>query len=1511
MSNQTSHSRRNSLNSISTTNSSRTKNEILLRSTSTDNLIIVDDKFLRKPTKKSNISPVIPSAEFNNNGNNGSRNNSINSSNSYYSKEGVYYFPNGEIFRPRTNPIKRNRPSKVNTEANNRQQNGNTKSNQHNHHQNSHQYPPPQHQKQKQQVLSFHNRLDSPVSSQSSTSTNSMQHSNGSYTYIPKSASLQNVKSLNMQNLTKTIRDNKNDDIHSNITIQDQSNNFKQPFESYRNNHNSSSSSLNNSGKLQCQNITKTEQRNSNSFSSTNSNVSNVLHNNGSNSQINRSMSNTPSTSINEEQINNHQLNNNHQQHNLSREPRMPGMMIHLSNSSKESNITSNSKEYDLENKEESTLDSNDLTGFQIINSHQQLQNKLQYTNSRNSASLSSESSVNESNMSNSVPQNEDDYGNDVTDDTGLSTLNEISEEYHKSTTPTLTQFESSDAGHPIDQISHHDLNTNSRNFDDVSHENEFVKKLDQELPINHNRNYNNNYHNYNNYDDNNNNNINTRNSLSNEEDGNNFLEAGDRSNTSYFTTYESSNISNNSVNVNVEELSKPQMPTLNSLNNQSEDDIFGTPLQTPEIDKSQPKFLSTIHQTTEQDGNFNGSAELTSPINLGNNGQNSFHTVPVKDIPNRPPPLDIDDTGAAYSSTNSSPPNDIERTSSEIYPEPTVDFVDHYLNDSSPESVVVKERLPVNNEAKEKEPNENDFNKNVKIDDDDDTVPIVIDIPLQPADANTTGNISNVSEVYELNSSAFNKYIHDEQKEVPPRGDVTIMDHKIKKHHRNASSASSADFFNKPGTSTTNSEVNRSPKEGTPPPQVFKRGNSASPKTPVGQTIPSQLNLTPPKSPLLIPPPPIEKSPNMKVKGRSKKKKSTNEDSASAITDLSLSKTTTTKSMISEDLIKSNSRPDSSKVATPTTEANVETPKQKVKSLLGDESATPSTTPKRISLTRSRSLTSLLRSKSSSSSSSPKTPKSDEKFKSPIIPSSTNIKRKAPISDSSKTKSPIKATLLNAPPTKSPSSSTLSSSISIRNFKSFFKKFRPPHSEKLDSTTTTSPQTVAAKSPTTKSNQSTPKSTTSSSSGKRFRFNFRNKEDTPKYQIVVKTKPREEPKPAEPAQNFKIDSLPSFEPESTGLFDDMLTTFDEKFENELTPTKPPDFLKKLNEKLTTSNGITSNIDMKNVSNQPFLKDDELTKDQIKDQKIQDTNNNILDFISDEDLKRLTAEPSNEVVGHHLNPDLNNDDAGGTMNSFLLPYIDDNFMFLKNEEYWTTMDETALKEHISKSEKRLSNQFQEHEVAPNDERSQFIGSSPVKVLDVNQNDINGISNGSIDQEQSSCGTVIVIDNQELNYFLKNMSDEDKHNLPIHLKYIKQFQDDSKTSSSSSIEVEINKFKDITNQPPRTKETTTTNSSILKKKKNYRFQIPTETSSDKSSIKLSRVPTTKKQVNFQNKIQINETFSSDLYKRYNKSVTQYNLTDPLEINMIKNEVNYYKCNEMLVHESSQNNTHFYY
>ncbi|OBA20924.1 hypothetical protein METBIDRAFT_11528 [Metschnikowia bicuspidata var. bicuspidata NRRL YB-4993] len=65
------------------------------------------------------------------------------------------------------------------------------------------------------------------------------------------------------------------------------------------------------------------------------------------------------------------------------------------------------------------------------------------------------------------------------------------------------------------------------------------------------------------------------------------------------------------------------------------------------------------------------------------------------------------------------------------------------------------------------------------------------------------------------------------------------------------------------------------------------------------------------------------------------------------------------------------------------------------------------------------------------------------------------------------------------------------------------------------------------------------------------------------------------------------------------------------------------------------------------------------------------------------------------------------------------------------------------------------------------------------------------------------------------------------------------------------------------------------------------------------------------VKFSNSISISETHAPQLYRRSNRSVTQYYLTEYSEINRIKNELNAYKCYEMLVHEKSQANTHFFY
>ena len=142
-----------------------------------------------------------------------------------------------------------------------------------------------------------------------------------------------------------------------------------------------------------------------------------------------------------------------------------------------------------------------------------------------------------------------------------------------------------------------------------------------------------------------------------------------------------------------------------------------------------------------------------------------------------------------------------------------------------------------------------------------------------------------------------------------------------------------------------------------------------------------------------------------------------------------------------------------------------------------------------------------------------------------------------------------------------------------------------------------------------------------------------------------------------------------------------------------------------------------------------------------------------------------------------------------------------------------------------------------------------------------------------------------------------------------MKYIRQFKDYPK------IEVDMKKFEDLSEVKLFVDESMNKRS-ILKRRKRMGGGGGGFTATMKQTMiggggeGSSGSSSNSKRVVFTNKISINETFASDMYKRYNKAVTQYSLSDPKEINKIKNELNYYKCNEMLVHESSQNNTHFF-
>lgn len=87
--------------------------------------------------------------------------------------------------------------------------------------------------------------------------------------------------------------------------------------------------------------------------------------------------------------------------------------------------------------------------------------------------------------------------------------------------------------------------------------------------------------------------------------------------------------------------------------------------------------------------------------------------------------------------------------------------------------------------------------------------------------------------------------------------------------------------------------------------------------------------------------------------------------------------------------------------------------------------------------------------------------------------------------------------------------------------------------------------------------------------------------------------------------------------------------------------------------------------------------------------------------------------------------------------------------------------------------------------------------------------------------------------------------------------------------------------------------------------------PIKTNSQQVSILGKKEKSQNNRVKFADTLHISETFDPDMYKRYNRSVTQYYLTEFAEVNRIKNELNFYKCHEMLVHQRSQCNTHFFY
>ncbi|CUM65757.1 uncharacterized protein PRCAT00003405001 [Priceomyces carsonii] len=273
----------------------------------------------------------------------------------------------------------------------------------------------------------------------------------------------------------------------------------------------------------------------------------------------------------------------------------------------------------------------------------------------------------------------------------------------------------------------------------------------------------------------------------------------------------------------------------------------------------------------------------------------------------------------------------------------------------------------------------------------------------------------------------------------------------------------------------------------------------------------------------------------------------------------------------------------------------------------------------------------------------------------------------------------------------------------------------------------------------------------------------------------------------AEPLTLPKLSVLDS----ESNMLDEVLHEFDERLEQD--DASPVDI------------GLHSKL------NEPFLKDDELTRDQIEDQQIKD-----------------------------MPIEVDRSDNSSTEES----YVDDNIRFIQEEFFWPEFEDQSSNTEIKDNSKEIPVPLQESDF--NDE-------------------------------------TIVLNSQQLNSVFNDLPEYQKRSLPAHLKYVEQFK------GCNFIEVNVKKFEDLAS---------------------IEF-ISTPRSATSSILKKVNSASGNKKVLFSNKISINETFPAEMYKRYNKCVTHYTLTEASEVNKIKTELNSYKCNEMLVHEDSQDNTQFFY
>lgn len=1291
--------RRNSLTSLSTANSYNTVSTAA-RSMSTEHLTNLDDKFVKKSIKKLPTSMLNPGDKF------------------HKTNTGTYYFPNGEVFRPRMTPAKRHRPGKVPGSSRNNSMTKDLTAGYTLHYTPSSGTP---------EIP----RSSSMVSMQSANSSSSAAPNS----YISKSSSFTNLRRSNKQNLAQSLRSNRVD-TPTNINIQNLAPVHAQaPTPAHASSPNLLSPPVQNTKGFQATNVIRDSEGIPGAFkipdniytggnhppatninqsrpvpTSSDSNLSSL-----SNYNLNRSSSNTPQTSINT---------------SIDIEDAPEGYVKCIKNNENK-NIADDElqKSSSLESIKETELHSIEevpridvLNGEAPVNTQLESdgQNELLERIQEPTADSTSYNALSQEN--NVLSQQNNDQPINETGDNPLDQSSEdnIDDHFEESTLGSIQRPQQTSTPMGDEVLTRDSTREESRGPNEDA-----MKKLFQPAQPSEN--------------------------ILHMQD---FEQGSEESDIIAEYSAESESDSESEI---LKKIPKPSLGMIeaNDSSEFSQEDLNRTHTRMD----SDTEDLSTLHDVSEDKMRNNSPAKNTLVFEYSNS--DDFQTPEGSPVP------DVSEwVNGAENAKSIRSEGMLNNINLENVSETRKEIIE---NDNQSPNIQEIEQTKSHPVSRSGSP-----------------------IPESPKPKN----------FFDFHKDdAFDRFLNDKQVEVPPRGDVAVVGDKIRKHERSVSSISSFNSilhndFESPNKS--NALFSKSPRQNSP---RIPHSHSSSPE-----------------------------------KGSPEKGLEADHKNQIGVGEKALPITPTEGQFpIHKDLPASPKN----KTALP------DTPPPNINSVeeMGSEDHSSPTRVSEIDALHTSKLESMPLDSNMDKNESINANKTSMKKGSmlDVVTAESKIPKKKPPSDLQEEpfyKTPLDSIKTNnVPKVKSFRSlngdTKLKKSSSTANFKAFLKKLFPlpsaSSSTSFESKSMYNPKRSQTDVPHETSSFNKPKKL---NKGKRS-FSFANLKQAG-FKSHTST---DEPKPPMPPQkeeeeeeeavtNLKvleneiipqnesltITKLPTIERDD-GLFEDMFTNFDERF-NRANSTK--------------SKAATNSI------NELFIKDDELTRDQIEDQQKKDNNQISDDIDEDNDAKSTSSEPFSMA---------NSDEI----------YIDDNIRYLQDELIWpvdndefTSIEDYSVLSRSGTVKTRL-----------NPENNEEQGESTVET--------------------------IVVDNEQLTGLFDNLSELQRRRLPIHLKHIGQFKD------SKILEISIRKFESIPDLSNLRIENKQLNS-ILKK--------------------LLRSSENKK-VQFSNKISINETFSPDMYKRYNKSVTQYTLTESMEINKIKNELNTYKCNEMLVHEHSQNNTHFFY